>query len=298
MNFASKNYFAFVFILVFSGCFFESKTHEKVEFVSKQGTVNPLIFKLLKWTGILYTDGTLASVVDETQKHWMRKPGSERWDVVDISSDYQKELYTICKELSLFSEIKPEHQEYEYAFVLGALFQRMKLRFEYLVHLWNQGVRFNSIVFLSGSRPINQAQGENQDELEKWTNIKIQNMPQTETELLQFIYDHIVMPEEMRKLPVYIIDVPMLKNTDGTVRRPTTPDTVEWWLKTDPKPGKVLAVSSQPYVWYQDSVLQTLLSSTFEVDTVGQACLDDPKIGVLLDTLARILYQEKIRLEK
>lgn len=298
MNFISRKICAIALFVFLSGCFIQNKSEPKVEFVSKQGIVNPMIVKLLNLTGVLYTDGTVASVVDETQKHWLRKPGSERWDISTDSDLPREKIYKICEQLDMFSEVKPEHKEYEYVFVLGALFGTMKFRLTYLVDLWNKGIRFKTIVFLAGSRALNTAQGETQEVLEQWTNTKIENMPKTEIELLQFIYDHISMPDQMRRIPVQIVNVPMLQNSDGTFRRPTTGDTVEWWLKDNPKPGKILAVSNQPYVWYQNSVLKTLLPATFEVDTVGQACSQDQKIGLLLDTLARILYQEKMRLEK
>lgn len=297
MHFFSKKYYIISIFILLSGCFTQSTKEQKVEFVADNGKINPLIIELLKLTDVVSESDTLSSIVDETQKHWLRKSGSERWDIVSDSRDNQEEIRKIFENFFFFSEIESKYTEYEYAFVLGALFERMKLRFEHLVNLWNKGVRFNSIVFLSGSRPAQEAQGENKDVLEKWANVTIEIMPQTETELLKFIYDHMVMPEEMRKLPVQIIDVPMLQNSDGTMRRPNTADTIEWWLKSNPQLGKVLAVSNQPYVWYQDSVLKTLLPSSFEVDTVGQACLPDQKIGLLLDTLARTLYQEKIRLE-
>ncbi|MBI2344833.1 hypothetical protein HYV10_02040 [Candidatus Dependentiae bacterium] len=298
MSFTSKKYFLLMILSAFSGCFFQNKPVQSVEFVSKEGAVNPLIFKLLDLTNVLYVDGTLSSVVDETQKHWLRKPNFERWDIENSFGDHQEEIYQISEQLNLFSAVKPQYKQYEYVFILGSLFASMKNRMTFLVDLWNQGIRFNNIVFLAGSRPRNAAQGENQTALEEWSNIKIEYMPETETELLKFVYDHALMPEEMRKIPVDIIDVPMLQNSDGAMRRPTTADTIKWWLKTDPRPGKILAISSQPYVWYQNSVLKTLLPSSYEVDTVGQACSSDQKIGLLLDTLARILYQEKIRLQQ
>lgn len=298
MKFASMRYFLLMTIFILSGCFFQTKHESKIEFVNNQGVANPLIFKLLNLTDILYTDGTLSSIVDETQKHWLRKPGSERWDIENNPHVNQQEIYKICEKLQMFSEIKPEHVQYEHAFVLGGIFDRMKARFQFLIDQWNNGVRFNSIVLLGSSRAANKEQGENQQHLEKWANTKIDHMPSTETELLKFIYDHIPMPEDMRKVPLQIIDVPMLQNPDGTMKRPTTADTIEAWLGAHPKIGKVLAISSQPYVGYQNSVMQTLIPASFEVDTIGQACSHDQKIGLLLDTLARTLYQEKIRLQK
>lgn len=294
MSYSSMNRFLFTIVLLFFGYFLLANKNEETVFVHKNGQVNSLILRLLELTGVEH-DGTLPSIVTATQAQWLRKPGSERWDIQKTTASYQQELYEICNKLRMFQEIDPAYPKYEHAFVLGAIFDRMKVRFQFLIDQWNKGVRFNNIVLLAGSRAANKEQGENQENLEQWAQVKIEKMPETETELLKFIYDHIQMPEDMRKIPVQIIDVPMQKKADGTFTRPTTADTIQAWIATNPQAGKILAVSSQPYVGYQDSVMQTLIPDSFDVDTVGQACCADQKIGLLLDTLARILYQEKMR---
>ena len=84
---------------------------------------------------------------------------------------------------------------------------------------------------------------------------------------------------------------------NGILKRPTTPDTVLDWLKIKPHPGLCLAISNQPYVLYQDSVLKTVLPPSFTVETIGEK-MDETSynVSLLLDNLARFLYQEAKRL--
>ena len=83
----------------------------------------------------------------------------------------------------------------------------------------------------------------------------------------------------------------------GLAIRPNTGDTIIAWLKHNPKPGEILAISSQPYVQYQDAVLKTLIPHGFSTETIGPATVGDSEaIAVNLDNVARILYQEQERL--
>ena len=56
-------------------------------------------------------------------------------------------------------------------------------------------------------------------------------------------------------------------------------------------PGNILAISNQPYVGYQNAVLQNLLPNTFGIETVGKSASPNIKITTALDTLARWLQQ-------
>jgi len=291
----------FSFGLMFlSACFADKKTEEvskkakqKIVIVDDQGHVCPQVLRLLDLSGITH-DTSLRDIVNQTQKSWLRKPGSERWDVQSANVLYEEDARNLIFEMGLSQEVKPQETSYRYLLVLGALFSTVALRMEYAVALWKSGVRFDEIVLLGGARPMALEQGENLEKFLAWSGKEQLNSPiDTETDLLRFVYENTLMPAEMRALPVKIIDVPMLQKQDGTLRRPTTGDTIEWWLKSDPTPGACLAVSNQPFVAYQASVLKTLLPSDYPVEVVGGALVEHKELGVLLDTLARILYQEQ-----
>lgn len=289
----------FALLWVLPACFAsqDRSANASVRIVSDSGVVAPEIFQLLVLTDVT-TDGTLADIVAQTQKQWLRAPGSERWDIAGTASAADQEIYACLHKLAICQEVYPSGKHYEHVMILGALFDTMVQRMQYAIYLWNQGVRFNNIALLAGARPVVPAQGENQEALEKFCGHAIEHMAQTEADLINFVYENIDMPADMRAVPVQIIDVPMLQKADGTMRRPNTADTIEYWLNIKPQPGVVLAVSNQPYVEYQDAVLRTLLPIEYPVQTVGSKCVEDKKIGILLDTLARVLYQENVRLKK
>jgi hypothetical protein len=175
---------------------------------------------------------------------------------------------------------------------MGAAFHRLKDRLEHLVEVWQQGTRFNDVVILSGARPLT----DDEKSLAMLTYQLLESScPQTETELMKLVYEKCEMPADMRQLSLVVVDVPMKVNEKGALVRPTTGDTVNLWMQSNPKVGNCLVISNQPYVGYQDSVTKTLLPKEFVVDTVGKKSVDT-KIGVHLDNLARYLYQEKKRL--
>jgi hypothetical protein len=121
------------------------------------------------------------------------------------------------------------------------------------------------LVFLTGERPLLDSEKEYLPGL------------QTESEMVRWVYEHSDLPKE---IPPLFIEVPMKGN-----RRPNTLDTIHAWLQTDPHPITCLALSNQPYVHYQQAVLDRLLP--FSVETVGNAVIGNPSVALMLDTLAR-----------
>lgn len=262
--------------------------NSEVKIISSQGKVSSEIVQLLSLTGIEH-DGSLDSIIKETQASWLRKPGQERWDIVEQNWEQRAAIFNVFKKIGLLDEVKPKHLQYDYTLLMGALLSRVQTRLQSLIDVWNDGVRFNYIIILSGARPLID------EELQAYQVSFSGTLPTTETEMMKSVYEQTAMPEEMRQIPLIIIDVPMLKNQDGTLRRPSTGDTVDLWLQSNPVPGSCLVVSNQPYILYQDSVTKCLLPDLFSVETFGQED-QNSSIGVHLDNLARCLYQEKKRL--
>jgi hypothetical protein len=91
----------------------------------------------------------------------------------------------------------------------------------------------------------------------------------------------------------------MQQAQNGTLRRPNTQDTIDEWLRSyNPQPGSILALSNQPYIGYQDAVLRKALPKTFDVETVGNACSNNTKSTVIIDSLARWIYNEHLIAQK
>lgn len=291
-------FFTFIALLsILSGCFATKKLEkfQSFEFVNQHGQVCPEILKVLDLTNI-QTNGTLSDIVAKTQASWLRKSGTERWEMDTLITQHDTELKKMFHEMNMYDEIKPTKQHYTYLLMLGALFKTMDQRFAYAIELYKSGIYFDNIVLLAGARPAVADQGENIETFLKYSNLQtLDKIPETEIEMLQFIYDHANMPESMRQIPVQIIHAPMQTTASGTLTRPTTADTFAAWMQTNPTPGNYLAISNQPYVGYQHTVIKTLLPSDFSIETVGAATSQNEDIAVMLDTLARILYQEQQR---
>jgi len=256
--------------------------------ISPKGVVSAEVVALLDITNIQH-DGSLNSIIKETQMHWLRKPGVERWEIVEKDWNKNTSILTILEKIGLLDEVEPQYKQYDYALLMGATFSRVKTRLQSLIDAWNNGVRFDQVVILSGARPLIS------EELQSYETLFSGALPATEAEMMKFVYEQTVMPEEMRNIPLVIIDVPMLQKDDGTLLRPTTGDTVNLWLQSDPIPGTCLVVSNQPYILYQDSVTKCLLPKSFTVEIFGEKD-QNSSIDIHLDNLARCLYQERKRL--
>lgn len=209
---------------------------------------------------------------ENVQELWVQK-GKERWEF-DKRYEYMRpNAWPLFEKAGLISEAYPKKERYDYAVVFGALLSRVEDRVDYLADLWNQGIRFNRIIFLTGQRPL----------LEREKSVCGAEM---ETEMVKWVYSQSALPKEV---PILFIDAPQ-KMRDGIWVRPDTKDTVSEWLKTHPDNGSVIAISNQPYVGYQKAVIQSLLPNGFEVDAAGPAVKGEPTVALILDTIAKQLF--------
>ncbi len=271
--------------------------------ITHQQTINHSLLDLLTLLDISH-DGTLSSIVRSTQEAWLRKPGTERWHIQEQYNNQKEVILPLCHKLQLAQEIKPTKTHYDYALLLGAALPRVRCRLAYLLELWNQGIRFDKLIILAGQRPLD-ASLENESEL---LNVQTQpnlptkqcwhlegSLPTTEAQMMAMVLDQIELPADFNAR-IELQVTPMITKADGTVVRPTTGDTISTWLATQPMPGSIIAFSNQPFVGYQHSVLLTYLPGNFTVQTVGeQIDHNNLNVAVILDTLARWIYQEQIR---
>lgn len=219
-------------------------------------------------------------LIAETQKQWLRKPGQERWEMAELSPELKNFVIQSAEKMGLYSRWIPSCTTYDKALILGTTVPLMQKRLNYLKDLWDQGIRFNEIVWLTGERPLDSQM----DGLSAhYTN---------EAEAAKWIWKETRLPEEMQMLPTVFIAVPM----NGT-KRPNTEDSIIAWLNTSPQPCKALFVSDQPFNGYQFAVVKTNLPDAYTFDLVGPGV--DPNChpaaaAITLDTIARWMYQEEI----
>lgn len=221
-----------------------------------------------------------ADTLVETQKRWLRTTGQERWEMAELPLEQKLFVLNWGKEHGLFDPWKPLYKKYDQALILGATTGRMQMRLDYLKQLWEDGVRFDQIVWLTGDRPLDLHIDQLTDRC------------QNESEAAHLIWEETHLPLEMRKILVNFIAVPMMDNG----KRPNTEDTLIAWLE-NAEPCTALFVSDQPFCGYQFAIIKGTLPEAFEFDLVGQGV--DPMshpaaAAITLDSLARWIYQEKL----
>ena len=223
-----------------------------------------------------------SNIVEETQKHWLRKPNQERWEMAELSQDQKIFVLNWANAEGIFSQWNPSCRSYDKVLILGASTPRMKTRLEFIKNLWTEGVRFNEIVWLTGDRPLDKRID---DCLDRCSN---------ESEAAHIIWEETDLPIEMRNITITFIAVPM--KVDGMqIKRPNTEDTIIAWLKASPTPCKALFISDQPFCGYQFSIVKALLPKDFLFDVAGKGVdsIDHPAAAAItLDSIARWIYQE------
>lgn len=225
-----------------------------------------------------------ADIINETQKNWLRKANQERWEIAELSSDQRLFVLNWATEQGLFTSWKPACKVYDKALILGATTSRMQMRLDYLKQLWNEGTRFNEIVWLTGARPLDKRVDELTDRCSN------------ESEAAHILWNETNLPEEMRSLPVVFVAVPMIIK-GSSIRRPNTEDTIIAWLELSPNPCTALFISDQPFCGYQFAVIKATLPKPFLFDLVGKGVdsTNHPAAAAItLDSIARWIYQEDL----
>ncbi|MBM3192600.1 MAG: hypothetical protein FJZ63_08145 [Chlamydiae bacterium] len=214
----------------------------------------------------------------ETQRLWLRRPLQERWEMEELSEDKKQAVLSFAKDLGLIEAWQPSCKSYDKAIILGATTSVMQRRLDYLKQLWEEGVSFREVVWLTGDRPLDK---------------RVDGLMQeckNESEAARQLWCSAELPEAMRAIPVTFLATPLQKEGEG-VRRPNTKDTLDAWLSKAVQPCRVLFISSQPFCGYQFSVIKACLPGAFEFDVVGYAATN-PSAATILDSIARWLYQE------
>ena len=247
--------------------------------MQERGIDPAALSQLVAGCGLLIDDDGL---VQQTQTHWLRKPGQERWQMDALDPEKAQFVISWAEEQQLFEEWRPSSLAYEKALILGATTGRMQGRLDYLIILWNEGVRFQEIVWLTGERPLD---NKVDSFAEEWGN---------ESVAARALWDKADLPEGMRCLPVLFVAVPM--KPEG---RPNTLDTIEAWLSSSPDECKLLFISDQPFCLYQFSVIKSCLPDFFLFDLAGPGLEEFPQnrefaAAVILDTIARWIYTESL----
>jgi hypothetical protein len=202
----------------------------------------------------------------------LRRPGLERWEIAELPLEKRLVVLNWATEQGMFSECAPSCRSYDKALIFGATAFTMKKRLNYLIGLWNQGIRFDEVVWLTGDCTHNALEGSH-NELEA---------------------AHLLWEEAKLQLPVTFVAAPM--KLEGTsLIRPNTADTILAWLSIVKEPCKALFISDQPFCGYQFSILKNTLPNAFTYDVAGPGV--DPSVhpsaaAITLDSIARWIWVE------
>lgn len=275
--------------------------------ITADGDGSPALYQLLEKTlnaenlkTIQTSTSKLKAIVEVTQKTqpygWIRD-GQNRWKAKQYFNHRRDELVPLMKQLGVIDEVKPTQKQYDYALVSSCKVDVFRKRLAYLEDLWKKGIRFKSLVFLSGWRPLyadeteEELMGKNQTILAQRDDWKkgARELPTNEIEMIPWVFEQSQFFKTMEDIPATYISAPALAGNP----RATTLDKIRAWVSTNPKPGSCLFISDQPYIAYQQLDFQTLMDTRFSVETAGPAADDNTTIEIYLDTLARALEHEE-----
>lgn len=242
------------------------------------------------------------------QQHLLRPAGLWRWEVgTSPYEDKGPQLMPRLQEMGLIGPHKPKHQQYQTIFIHGTIFFNLRPRLKFLDTLWEQGLRADDIILVAGQRPLN-------PEVETRAALFDQahcpypfapdwqppaHMPANQTEVGHFLWDQIILNEELRAQKLTVLTVPdSVDASTGRKRHANTGDTIWHWLRSSTPVKSCLAISNNPFIGYQDSVLREVMAEQKIMmpipvyETAGAAANAEVGLSIYLDSLARWLYSE------
>jgi hypothetical protein len=246
----------------------------------------------------------LVTFVGQTQEKFVVRTGrQERWDVGPLQwmSQAPEAIKANLKTLGFLDAVFPQDSQPDAVCVLGATRPTMENRVAYLVRLMEEGrLKTPHLVLLTGERYVTPGVDGTVQELQalarKCGKTKWQQL--TETDLLKEIYQRSPLAKQTH-LQVHVIHTPQSVTPDGTALRPTTQSTtvdLSKWQKKHPAIEKIVFVSNQPHVAYQEAVIRTVLrgkKSPLRVEVIGEAFgakTQGKNIGFLVGALGSYLW--------
>jgi hypothetical protein len=221
----------------------------------------------------------LKKLVDLTQTLWIRPKGTERWDLEDSSflTAQRNKIVTLLNKLGFVDEIQPSCTNYESILILGASDTNLSERINYVKKIWHLGVCFKSCYLLTGGFELNK--------------VLSKEPPTTDTNLIIQTYEQLSQswPCALRNKEV----IPIIAKNKLT--RPNTKDTFSAWLEKKLPASSVLVISNQPFIPYQNLIAKKMLKTNYQYETVGYRLNPNMNIAIILDSVARYLYEYNVQ---
>lgn len=227
-------------------------------------------------------EGNWPSIVQATQRLWLCEQSQEKREL-------SHQISTLFNELHLTESLYADHGEYDYALVIGTSLPAYRDVLWHMKNEWERGIRFSKIVVLACNRPL--SSGIESEDLLATSQYPFRSswkfrgvLPKNEFEMAKVIFSQLDLPEEWDLLPVDFVEVCSPSGEPfGDI-----PDMKEW-LNWSPNPGKLLLVSTQPYIARQELILRTMLHPFFTIDTSGPGISQVTTLPVLLRELTLLV---------
>lgn len=224
-----------------------------------------------------------------TQEKWLRPAGTERDELPLLYTENASKIVNLCRQIGLCSEVRPKTKKFTYALILGSEAAGMLERITFLEKLIaNQQIIVDELVLLTGQRALGIANPLEHDFIKQY--FKDTANLTTETEIAKAFLAAPNLFPHLKKIKLTYTD----SASDPDDTRPRTDNTIQDWLATEPKPGACIAISSAPFIIYQDLTLRTALPESFTLETCGpiDTTVDQRTlVSLYLDSLARALFQ-------
>ena len=247
--------------------------------VDAQYNPTPAVTTLLEYYGIPYDGVPLIKLAEDVNAKLHRWHISKEVLEFTDSKEASHTLLPLFNTLGLISEVAPQYKHYDYVVVFGAATSDwLHDRVHYLEQLLDSGITFENLICLTCHKTVTLpggAQG---------------TVQPTEIAFMQHVFSQSKYAEYFRSRTVWV-DTPANRLPDGSEGNINTADTIYQWLALRPPPGRVLAISNQPYVTFQDAVFRKYLPDSFYLETVGPVAPIDEKPSRILHKLARTLYE-------
>lgn len=158
-----------------------AKTADPKPVINTDGKVAAEVQELWKITGVpVSSDDDLKTYVNLIQKAWFqRSSGKERSEFTDDFKHKKSEILAEFDKLGWRKAIKPIHQKYDDVYIPAAKAITVQGRINYLVKLYNEGLRFDRLIVLTGQRDL--AKGEEDAYLNQGL--------KTETQMVENMWD-------------------------------------------------------------------------------------------------------------
>ena len=233
----------------------------------------------LSTNGLQQSTLTLEEMVKITQEKWLRPVGSERWNLKDSSllKVHRTEIIRLLKKMGFVNEIKPSLKNYDAILVLGISDKNLITRINYIKKIYQEGIQYKKIYLLSGKIKI-------RPNLKEMMNIDSLHFL-TEISVMDYLCKKLCISLKQPEMPIVMVVAKKKKN------RPNTADTLQEWLAKNDAEKNILIISNQPFVRYQKEVVKRVLKTSCNFDTVGAKMDLSIPIAVILDTVARYLYE-------